>query len=221
MFGIILMCNSLKEISIKYPNCKCVTAGNFLNAYSNYMEPLRQKSIKLLEIGVRNGNSLLMWKEYFDDVDIYGIDIEPVANVECATLCCADQTSLSSRDDFVTKYGEDFDIIIEDGGTTQDQKTTAFELYFPLLKPEGLYFIDHIQHSYEAKNYGGHLQQNSLIEYLKTLIDIVNLYGKADRGDPYKAFDKYEEDDFSFLERSIDFIHFYCGLCVVRRRINV
>lgn len=215
------MNNSLEEISIIYPNCKCAVAGNFLNAYYSYLEPLRQKSIKLLEIGVKNGNSLLMWKEYFDEVDLYGIDIELIVDVKCATLYRADQTNSSARDDFVNHYGRDFDIIIEDGGTMQSEKMTAFELYFPLLKHGGLYFIDHTQHSYEAQNYGGHLQQNSLVEYLKTLIDSVNLHGKADRGDPYKAFEKYEKDDFSFLELSIDFIHFYCGLCVVRRRIDV
>ena len=219
--GIILMYKSLEEISIMYPNCKCQIAGNFLDAYSSYLEPLRHEPIKLLEIGVQNGNSLLMWQAFFDEVSIFGLDIELNANVKDATLCCASQTSSEARDALVAQYGENFDVIIEDGGTTQTEKITAFELYFPLLKAGGFYFIDHIQHSYEPKNYGGHLQRHSLVEYLKTLIDAVNLYGRADRGDALKAFAKYEKGDFSFLELNIDFIHFYCGLCVIRRRKNV
>ena len=54
---------SLKEIGKKYPTNK--NDYGFLDIYEKYFEPLREKKLNILEIGVDKGDSLRLWKEYF------------------------------------------------------------------------------------------------------------------------------------------------------------
>ena len=65
---------SLKEIGKKYPTNK--NDYGFLDIYEKYFEPLREKKLNILEIGVDKGDSLRLWKEYFFNSKIWGLDIE-------------------------------------------------------------------------------------------------------------------------------------------------
>ena len=65
--------NDLIEIGKKYPSSKNVTG--FLEIYENYFKELKEKKINILEIGVENGDSLRIWRDYFRKANICGLDI--------------------------------------------------------------------------------------------------------------------------------------------------
>ena len=65
--------NTLVEIGKKYPTSKNVTG--FLEIYEIFFKNLRDKEINILEIGVDNGDSLRLWRDYFSKAKICGIDI--------------------------------------------------------------------------------------------------------------------------------------------------
>ncbi|HEV2173356.1 MAG TPA: hypothetical protein VGR71_07305, partial [Nitrospira sp.] len=48
----------------------------YLEHYDPILEPWVHKEIKLLEIGVFRGGSLLLWRDYFPLGTIVGIDIK-------------------------------------------------------------------------------------------------------------------------------------------------
>jgi hypothetical protein len=48
----------------------------YLKEYDPIFEPYVQKKIALLELGVENGGSLLLWRDYFPLGTIAGIDIK-------------------------------------------------------------------------------------------------------------------------------------------------
>ena len=49
-------------------------AGSYLERYDQILEPWIEKKIVLLELGVRKGGSLLLWRDYFPKGTIVGID---------------------------------------------------------------------------------------------------------------------------------------------------
>ena len=50
---------------------------NYLQAYDKLFYEYRDKKINLLEVGVHEGGSLLLWKDYFSNGTIYGMDNNP------------------------------------------------------------------------------------------------------------------------------------------------
>ena len=51
---------------------------HYFEIYERHFRPYIDKKIKVLEIGIWQGGSLKMWKEYFgDQAEIVGVDIEP------------------------------------------------------------------------------------------------------------------------------------------------
>ena len=61
--------------------------GNrYLERYDPILEPWVEKKIKLLEIGVYKGGSLLLWRDYFPQGTIVGIDIKVPKNVKLASV---------------------------------------------------------------------------------------------------------------------------------------
>ena len=56
----------------KYRTDKC--KHGFLEIYNRYLEPLREKDIRMMEIGIFKGRSIKMWREYFKEATIHAID---------------------------------------------------------------------------------------------------------------------------------------------------
>lgn len=148
------------------------TGEYFFNFYEEIFIPLRDYKLNLLEIGIGNGNSLKLWKQYFMLADIWGLDIRP----ECKnyeedriTIIIGDQTD---KELLITL--PPFDIIIDDGGHTMEQQQVSFEVLYPKLNKGGWYFIEDLNTSYggeEQDKYKG----KSTVEFLKALLDNVIL----------------------------------------------
>ena len=74
--------DKLSELAVKYGTDKW-NSHYYTQHYEDSFLHLRNKEIKLLEIGVggyehknEGGNSLRMWKDYFPKGEIYAFDIE-------------------------------------------------------------------------------------------------------------------------------------------------
>ena len=68
------MKKSLKEIGKQYKTDKVNDDVNYTEAYEKYFENIRDKNLKILEIGVKHGAGLLTWNNYFTNACIYGMD---------------------------------------------------------------------------------------------------------------------------------------------------
>ncbi len=49
---------------------------HFLKIYEHYFKDFKNKKINILEIGVHEGKSLMIWKDYFKKANIVGIDLK-------------------------------------------------------------------------------------------------------------------------------------------------
>lgn len=104
--------------------------------------PLMGQYIKDYKVGA----SLYVWRDYFPEAQVYGMDNRPDAKVEGEPRITTFLGSSTEPAD-VTRITRDiapFDIVIDDGSHyTHDQIATA-QLFLPLVKPGGMYFIEDV-----------------------------------------------------------------------------
>ena len=183
--------------------------NHYFDIYDRHFKRYRNKEIVILEIGVFQGGSLQMWKDYFGkDAKIYGIDIDPKCkdleeeNIEVFIGSQSDRKFLRSIKESIPKI----DIIIDDGGHTMKQQRVAFEELFDHVKDDGIYLCEDLMTSYWLKYGGGHKRRNTFIEYSKNFIDYLNAYHSQQKSLKVNSFTK-----------SVDSIHYYDGIIVIEK----
>ena len=155
-----IMSHSWKNVPSDWPpdlNLKIV-GHNYTEEYEKVFSALRDKPIKILEIGMgnypTNAKSLMAWLEYFEKAEIHVIDnnvnnfsrIPYEIDESRVKFYVLDQSSPENLDEFVSLIGsETFDIIIDDGSHVADHQLLTLEkLFDSVLKFGGHYFIEDI-----------------------------------------------------------------------------
>ena len=126
---------------------------DYLEAYytEEFANPERVMSV--LEIGVQNGGSLILWHEWFTNAKIVGIDIMDAClnNYKEASLgrefprieiIIADGYDKSVVD---THKDNSYDYIIDDGPHSIESMKIAIELWMPKVKIGGKLIIEDVQ----------------------------------------------------------------------------
>src|SRR5215831_19115689 len=135
-----------KELNLNSYNTDKITHG-YLQVYDPIFAPWVDKEIKLLEIGIRKGGSLKLWRDYFRRGFIIGIDIklpEDFVSGERIQMFEGSQSDKKFLSEVANKVApERFDIIIDDASHIGTLTKTAFwHLFDNHLKPGGLYVIE-------------------------------------------------------------------------------
>lgn len=146
--------------------------------YEPFLEPLRDEPIRLLELGVKHGASLRMWKAYFRAASIVGVDRDDAAVWAAEPrirVVIGDQADPATIRRAVEAAGGDFHVICDDGGHQARDQLGALELLWPHLLPGGVYLIDDVHTSYR-EGYGmGWRQPGTTIEHLKAALDDIHV----------------------------------------------
>jgi len=100
----------------------------------------------LLEIGVMDGASLRMWRDYFPNGMIYGIDVLPESTIseERIKCFCGKQQHLEFLTGVISWIGN-LDIVIDDGSHVGKHHVASFEILWPHVNPGGWYCIEDAQ----------------------------------------------------------------------------
>lgn len=182
---------------------------HYFEAYDNHFARFRNKEVTILEIGVSQGGSLQMWKDYFGpQAKIYGIDVDPRCkefeeeNIEIFIGSQSDRNFLRSVIAKIPKV----DILIDDGGHSMIQQIVSFEELFTHVKPNGVYFIEDCHTSYWWPYGGGYKRKNSFIEYSKNWIDKINAF--------HSKTSRLKVDDFTLSVKSL---HYYDSIVVIEK----
>lgn len=145
----------LDTLALKYGTDKGSCDHDYMPYYTQYLEPLRDKPITLLELGIWKGASLRMWRAYFSKATIIGLDNHVKSLPDMAgihTVLC-EQDDKEGLDGLAEMYGQ-FDVIIDDASHISSKTITSFQYLYPHLKDGGLYVIEDLQTSYDAEHYG-------------------------------------------------------------------
>jgi hypothetical protein len=129
---------------------------SYATAYADVLGRLRSKRIKMLEIGLLKGSSLLGWRAYFPHASIAGFDIVPKPEMARGRVRVYQGDQGSAADlDRVCAAEAPFDLIIDDGSHFNRHQLFSFHHLFPHLKDGGIYVIEDVQTSYWNGSVGG------------------------------------------------------------------
>lgn len=127
------------------------------------------------------GASYYTWLEYLPNVDLYFLEYDAKCAEQWAhktadaTIITGDQGDGPTLEKLIRKYGNDFDIIIDDGGHTMDQQKTSLEHLWKAVKPGGMYFCEDLQTSYWNDYGGGDTAkqggQTTMMQYIHMMIE--------------------------------------------------
>jgi hypothetical protein len=152
--------------------------------YARHFHPWRQRAINVLEIGIggykrdgAGGNSLRMWKAYFPNAQIFGLDIEDKSFVDEERIQTfqGDQTDPDVLRRIADLAGT-LHLVIDDGSHQPAHIIQSFHVLFPLLADDGIYVIEDTQTSYWPE-WGGQEDigaSDTTMAFVKRLIDGLN-----------------------------------------------
>ena len=220
----------LTEIDWIFNTDKGSHAHGYTEKYQRYLPFDRDDRIQILEIGVFEGESLLMWSEWFRIAQIVGIDIhqnctkyaDPEKRI---AVEIGNQTSEPFIRSVIDRYGS-FNLVIDDGSHINSEQIRTFEILFPLLEKGAMYVIEDTHTSYWS-SYGGGIKKNgSCIEYFKNIIDEVNFYGEMLTINEAKHNSHYRRDDWmlkqfadrNMISKDIYSINFMNSLIFIQKR---
>lgn len=131
---------------------------NFFNLiYNDLFKSLRNEVKKFVEVGIYDGESVRLWRDYFINAEIYGLDINPEnadnklgsTNRDRLTLIKMDQSNVDEIESFSSSHN-DIDVILDDGSHRMyDQQITLAKM-FKSLKSGGIFIIEDLHTSLEV-----------------------------------------------------------------------
>lgn len=142
---------------------------HFIEAYKKHFEGRKPK--RILEIGVQGGGSLKIWRDFFPEAEIVGVDTDEKCkeheghNIK---IVIGDQANVK----FLETLGN-FDIIIDDGGHYMTQQQVSLKTLMSQLNDGGLYVIEDLHTSYWKQFLD---IEHSTVEELKGLVDDLHEY---------------------------------------------
>jgi hypothetical protein len=139
--------------------------------YEDLFRGRRERPLKILEVGVGGyerqddptfgGASLRMWKDYFPNAQIWGLDILDKSGVaeDRITIVRGSQTDEALLRGLHRDHGP-FDVVIDDGSHIPALTNETFRILFPLLAADGVYVIEDVATSYWPL-WGGHFRRRA------------------------------------------------------------
>ena len=147
---------------------------SYFEVYDHLFKDFQNKPITFVEIGILNGGSLFMWREFFGEkARIIGIDLNPKAKKwekDGFEIYIGNQADPNFWNDFKLKVGS-IDILIDDGGHTYPQQIITTESILDIINDGGILAIEDTHTSY-AEGYGR--KEYNFIQYTKFWIDKIN-----------------------------------------------
>jgi hypothetical protein len=168
--------NRFKEIGMKY-ECDKVSKHTYHEIYPKIFDKYKNENINLFEIGVDEGKSLKVWKEYYPNCNVFGLDIQNEIINEDVTIFKGDQNNLNDLI-MVIDNTPKCDIIIDDGSHISEHQLKSFYFLFEnLLKDGGTYVIEDVECSYWPSShmiYGYETGHLNIIDYFTKFNHQVN-----------------------------------------------
>ena len=130
------------------------TLHSYVNVYEDMFDSLRYTAKNILEIGMAPGGSIMVWRNYFINAHIYGIDTCNLANIHNQSIKNDYHITLfpntnGYNDQFIrenfTNKNIKFDMVLDDASHTLEDIIYFIMKYLPLLSDNGIMVIENIQ----------------------------------------------------------------------------
>lgn len=187
--------NASPHFSIKHTN--------YFEIYDTLLSQFIDREIIFLEVGVLDGGSLFMWRDFFgENARIIGVDLNPEAikwRDYGFEIYIGNQSDPKFWSDLFKTVGT-VDVILDDGGHRNDQQIATLTGALPHVKDGGLIIVEDTQTSFMKFE---SFQKYSFVGFLKTKIK--SLYARSD--ELVLSSDIYS--------KTVHSIEFFTGICVL------
>lgn len=132
-------------------NCDKGSRHSYIDEYERIFAKLRDKPVRILEIGIQSGVCALMWNEYFDQAEITGVDIidEHLQQKYINALHLESNLKFILHDatepSIATTLTGKYDIIIDDGTHKIQDQIKTYMILKDFLTSDGIYIIEDVQ----------------------------------------------------------------------------
>ena len=134
------------------------TGHSYLPLYQTLLEKKKHTAQNVLEVGIgnfgpKNGGSIQLWRDFFTNATIYGLDILPIDRV-IDELLTDDRVVLYTS---IDAYDENFfklnflnenikcDFMLDDGPHTLESMLQFIKLYSQIMTDDGILIIEDVQ----------------------------------------------------------------------------
>ncbi len=184
---------------------------HYFDVYDRYFSQFKNKKITVVEIGVYQGGSLQMWRQYFGkEATIWGIDIDPRCKTleeENTHILIGSQEDPQFLRSIIDQIGP-IDVLIDDGGHTQNQQIVSFQELYQHVNPDGgIYLCEDVHTSYMNVYGGGHQRDNTFIEFSKLMVDQLNAH-----------YSEQSSLAVDAITKTTNSIHFYDSIVVFEKK---
>jgi len=125
------------------------TTHDYINSYYTNEFKDRDAKIHLVEIGIGDGYSMVLWREWFKNAEITAIEKYPYHydhkkpfQIKRATSIFQDAYEQPTVDIF---QNDSIDYLIDDGNHTYESQEACFLLWLPKIKVGGKIIIEDVQ----------------------------------------------------------------------------
>lgn len=167
------------------------TTHSYIELYNSILFRLKDTATNILEVGIgdfggKNGGSLKLWRDYFTNATIYGLDILPLNRV-LDELIHDKRVVLYTETD---AYNETFfkntflnnnikcDFMLDDGPHTLESMKSFIRLYSQIMTDNGILIIEDVQ-SIDWID----ILTNEVPQHLKSFIKVYDLRQTKNRYD--------------------------------------
>jgi SAM-dependent methyltransferase len=213
---------SLTEMSVNYPTDKNYTGHNFIEIYDRLFAPVRDTLTRFFEIGILQGTSHLLWRDYFPKAKIFGLDIRDYSDISAGTgieTYVADQSNRDELQGFINRHGSEFDVILDDGGHAMDHQQVSLGFLFQHVKPGGYFIIEDV-HTSLPRYYPGEEFKVNMTMSNTTLFMIEWFMRTSQVRSEYMTPEEvqYLEENIDTIELSFRTTHLHSMICIIKKK---
>lgn len=117
----------------------------YIDEFYNDLFSIKKDSVKkVLEIGIDRGESIVLWRDFFQNAEIYALDVRNCHRLNNQNRIHPIYGNAYSQD-ILSKFEKNsFDIIIDDGPHTYDTMCYFLDHYIDLLNDKGILILEDI-----------------------------------------------------------------------------
>ena len=167
------------------------TRHSYLPLYQKLLESKKETAKNVLEVGVgdfgeKNGGSIKLWRDYFTNATIYGLDILPINRVMDELLNDDRVILYMSCDAYDANFFKmhflnrnvKYDFMLDDGPHTLESMKKFINLYSQIMTDDGILIVEDVQ-SLDWID----ILKNEVPEHLKQFIKVYDLRANKNRYD--------------------------------------
>ena len=209
---------SLNDYAEKYGADKQKNKHNYVAVYEPIFSPFRNDVFNFLEIGINRCYSHKMWRDYFPNATIYGIDIRNSCVVnhskeERMVLTQVDQGDKQQLIEYANASPQ-WRVIMDDGSHKSSHQKLTFEVLWDSLEPGGYYIVEDTHTSFWDRFIDCDV---TLVQRMLSMANEVSSPPYM-RGKYREYFIHHKTEDLSKHQAEVEYIQFRMGFLILKKR---